>query len=635
MILEVALAAAMSLELNRAKTQLHQDGYPPPYFVSLSAIDVDSWEQRCEMGAPIFTGQYKQRMMLPDLRVGDYSLDNHPVNEPSGFQARGISYEDDEFAVRFALWRQLDAAYKNAAADFLRKQALRVARGKTEYDTDDFTREEPRSRPLERPASPWDTAALGALTVEAGRALRGEAGLLSADSSARLRRQWTRLRDTDGSAVDFGRDVAELDVEASARSADGTRLYVSRKFAATTPAGLPSAAEIRSASSDMIRDLHALEVASTTSPFSAPALLDPSVSAAVMLSVGLRLSGEEQRNPAGAQTFQGKLGKTVLPKGFTLSDDPTRAEFAGKPLAGHYDFDDQGIPARKVTLVEDGVLRGLLLSRYPVVGFSKSNGHGRAFAGYTPEGMPGSLFLESKTAYSTDKLLTLLRDECKRQGKPYGIWVRKLRGFSQQEGTGGHTSIRFTGGLVYLVEAKTGKLTLVRDLDLVGTPLALLNNIRAAGNDASAQDMVYGAPVSVVVPSLLLSEGELQRSESRPENAPILPPPVPEPAHQGRVPTIPVVPHVQVQRYIVRGAAQTLPRFVAEGVIDSREHLEGQDAFLDFKVEGATLPELGSRLRRLDADIERLAAGRPVDKKTLAPAMTAAAYKARYGSDWP
>jgi len=633
-ILHAALAAAMSLELGRAKTELKRDGYPPPYFVSLSAIDVDSWEQRCEMGAPVFTGQYKQRLMLPDVRVGDYTLDNHPVNEPSGFLARGVSYEDDEYALRYGLWRLLDSAYKSAAGDFLRKQALRVARGKTEYDTDDLTREQPRHREAEQPASPWDSAALGGLTVEAGRALRADPDLLSADSSARLRRQWTELRDTDGSVVDFGRDVAELDVEASARSTDGTRLYVSRRFAATTPAGLPSTVEMRDAAADMLRDLHALEVASTTSPFSAPTLLDPSASAAVVLSVGLRLSGEEQRNPAGAQTFQGKLGKPVLPKDFSLVDDPTRADFGGKPLAGHYDFDDQGVPAQPVTLVQNGVLRGLLLSRYPVVGFSHSNGHGRAFAGYAPEGMPGSLFLTSAKPYTQQKLLDMLRAECRRQGKPYGIWVRKLRGFSQQEGTGGHTSIRFTGGLVYLVDAATGRLTLVRDLDLVGTPLVLLNNIRAAGDDVTAQNLVYGAPVSMVVPSVLLSEGELQRAEGRPENAPILPPPHAQ-ASRGHVPTIPVVPHVQVQRYVVHDAAELPPRFVAEGVVASREHLEGKDLFLDFKVEGRTLAELGSDLRRLDEAVLRLAAGRAVEKNSLTPALPSSQYRARYGAGWP
>jgi predicted Zn-dependent protease len=80
-------------------------------------------------------------------------------------------------------------------------------------------------------------------------------------------------------------------------------------------------------------------------------------------------------------------------------------------------------------------------------------------------------------------------------------------------------------GLVYLVEAKTGKQTLVRDVDMVGTPLALMGNILSAGDDSRAHDMTAGVPVSVTTPSLLLYDVELQRAETKPEKSPILPPP--------------------------------------------------------------------------------------------------------------
>lgn len=629
------LDSALDKELKRSMAGLKEEGYPQAYFISLTGIDVDSWEERCQMGSPYFTGEYRQRLVTPDVRVGDYALDNHPVNNPTGYQASGASYEDD-FSLGYGLWRQLDAAYKAAAADYLRKQALRVSRGKTEYDTDDLTRESPRLRRADRPASGWDTAALHGLCAAAGRPLRLYPRLLTAGSSARLRRQWSRLRDSEGSAVDFERDVAEVELEASDLSADGTRLYAARRFVATTPQGLPGPNDVEAAAREMTEDLRALKLAQTTSPFSAPTLLDPSVAAAVVLSIGLRLSGEEDRNPAGAQTFRGKLGKAVLPKDFTLVDDPTQAEFAGKPLVGHYGFDDQGVPPERVTLIKRGVLKSLLLSRYPVVGMAKSNGHGRAFAGYAPEGLPGSLFLTSRKTYSEAELLEMLRAECRKRGKPYGIWVRKLRNFSQQQATTGHASIRFMGGLLYLVDAKTGARTLVRDLDLVGTPLALLGNVQAAGRDTQAHDMVYGVPVSVVVPSLLLADGELQRSEARPEKPPILTPPGETEAAPSRiVPTIPRTPHIQIQRYIVRGAGRLMPRFVIKGVSDSRQHLEGADAFLDFKVVGQSLPELGSNLRRLEAAIRRLADGAAVETRTLAPAMTAASYRARFGGDWP
>ena len=35
------------------------------------------------------------------------------------------------------------------------------------------------------------------------------------------------------------------------------------------------------------------------------------------------------------------------------------------PLSGHYSYDDEGQPARRVDLVRDGVLQNFLMSRLP------------------------------------------------------------------------------------------------------------------------------------------------------------------------------------------------------------------------------------------------------------------------------
>lgn len=520
------LERAVDLELRRSMSELQQEGYPRPYYLSLTISDSELEDWRCVMGAARANGRFTQRVITPDLRVGGFELDNHPLAPSSAFAGRSVSLEDDEFAVRYGLWRMLDSSYKSASADFLRKQALRVRRGKTEYDTDDMTREPARLRPLARPAPAWDGASLRGLCAAASGEFRARPGLLHTDVGVKMTRQWHRLRDSDGSRVDFGRDLAEVELEAVDISTDGLRLYASRRFVVPAPAPLPAAETLRAAAREMLADLSALKEAKSTSPFSAPALLDPSVAAAVTLAIGTRLTGEEERNPNGAQIFRDKLGKPVLPRDLTLIDDPTAAEYDGVPLAGAYDFDSQGVPAAKVTLVEDGLLKGLLLSRFPVLGSSRSNGHARSSPGVLPNAFPGSLFLRSRAPISQSRLLDALRAECQRRDKPYGIWVRQLRSWSQQQGTGSQGSIRVSG-MVYLVEAKTGKLTLVRDLDLVGTPLALMGNILKAGDDARPVSMMMGVPVSATVPSLLLSDAELQRAETKPEKSPILPPPLP------------------------------------------------------------------------------------------------------------
>jgi hypothetical protein len=396
----------------------------------------------------------------------------------------------------------------------------------------------------------------------------------------------------------------------------------------------------------MLEDLKSLMVAQTTSPFSAPAIIDPTIAAVVILTLGQSLSGEEQRNPAGAQIFRDKMGRAVLHHELSLEDDPTLESFGGLALAGRYEFDEQGLPAQKVVLIDKGVLQGFLLSRYPVIGFPRSNGHGRGLPGTLAQGFPGTLILRSSQGLSQERLLGLLREECHKRGKPYGLWGRKLRTFFQNQAASGHSSMRLMPGLLYLVEATTGRLTLVRDLDMVGTPLALVNNILKAGDDSRAHNLMARVPVSVVVPSLLLGDVELQRAQTKPEKAPILSPPSAPLRVRGArfVPTIPVVTHVQVQRYLLRGVPIPLPSVLIDKLKELerrpqigalRQRPSGRDLILEVMVAGRTLRELGESLYAVDSAVEALGPRGTVEKSVLSSAMTKSSYKALYGEGWP
>ncbi|MBI5630319.1 MAG: hypothetical protein HY921_05495 [Elusimicrobia bacterium] len=628
------LEAALDTELSRAMA-MQAEGYPKPYFASVTVTDQEMWWQRCAMGAPELEATVRQRLVTPDLRVGSPGLDNHPLGLPNIFIGGEFSMEDDSLALRHGLWRLFDGMYTGAVGDFLRKQALRVQRGPAEYDAGDLSQEPARQRLMDRPASSWSVPALSELCRRGSRIFRENSGLLSAQVKVRLDRQWSRLRSSEGGRVDSGRDVAEIELEAVALAEDGLRISASRQFAAVSPSALPSSAEIEGAARDILSDLSALKTAPSTSPFSAPALLDPSVAAGVVLAWGLRLSGEELRNPGGAQTFRGKLGSRILASEFSLEDDPTVPSFGGLALAGHYDYDDQGVPAQKVQLISRGTLKGFLTSRYSVKGFPRSNGHGRASPGYWVGGSPGTLIFSSAKPLSQEELLAELRRQCRLQGKPYGIWVRKLQAVVQNQESRGQVSIRLIPRLVYLVEAETGKMTMVRHLDLVGTPLALMNNALAAGGDARAENVSLNVPLSVISPSLLLADAEAQRSSARPETAPVLSPPPGDSRERGRrIPTIPRVPHVQVERYILKGWRREPPPLPFKEVAAVRALKQGPDMIIEVKVLGPSLPALGESLRRLEAALRSLA-GPSLEKETMAPAMTRSSYESLYGSGWP
>ncbi len=69
--------------------------------------------------------------------------------------------------------------------------------------------------------------------------------------------------------------------------------------------------------------------------------------------------------------------KKILPDFLTVTFDPTIKRIADVDLNGYYEYDDEGVKARPVVSVENGVLKNFLMSRSPIEGFDHSNGHGR------------------------------------------------------------------------------------------------------------------------------------------------------------------------------------------------------------------------------------------------------------------
>ena len=125
----------------------------------------------------------------------------------------------------------------------------------------------------------------------------------------------------------------------------------------------------------------------------------------------------------------------------------------------------------------------------------------------------------------------MLLEECKKQNKPYGLLIYRIRSGDTFTGRGHYQAFRGTPEEVFLVDAKTGTETLVRGVELVGTPLITINKILATGNEYQAVNAYCGAesgtiPVSTVAPYAFVKEVELQRVREDKQRPPILPPPL-------------------------------------------------------------------------------------------------------------
>jgi TldD protein len=304
---------------------------------------------------------------------------------------------------------------------------------------------------------------------------------------------------------------------------------------------------------ELATELRALREAPLIDPYTGPAILmEEAAGVFFHETIGHRLEGERQNDEKEGRTFKGQVGRRVLPEFLSVIDDPTvrtgggmqaPAQGGGPAVArtpvslnGWYTFDDEGVSARKVTLIEHGVLRDYLKSRTPITGSLRSNGHGRAEGTADPMGRMANLFLRSTKKVPVSRLKEMLLEEVRRQGKPFGLIIRDITGGSTNTSNFGYQAFKGQPRLVYRVDAKTGAETLVRGVEMVGTPLTTVSRIVATSDTEGVFNGFCGAesgfvPVSTVAPAVLMSEIELQRTQKAAERPPLLPPPWSDTGH--------------------------------------------------------------------------------------------------------
>ena len=219
----------------------------------------------------------------------------------------------------------------------------------------------------------------------------------------------------------------------------------------------------------------------------------------------------------------------MLPEFLSVYSDPTARKYGTTELAGFYKFDDEGVRARKVTVVENGILKNFLMSRLPVDGFPESNGHGRRNITRPVAGRQSNLLVVASQTVTPEELKKRLIEEVGKRKLPYGLYFEDIEGGFTAVGRAVPNFFEVIATMVYRVYPD-GREELVRGVDLIGTALSTFNKILAADNQSAAFNGICGAesgvvPVSAGGPGLLFSEIEVQKKAKSQELSPILGPP--------------------------------------------------------------------------------------------------------------
>lgn len=544
------------------------------------------------------SGGTRERVFLPQIRLGSPAFDNYHGGTGGGFRpgnkillpfdydagdrrfSAAVSDSLPSPAVRQIIWEAVSDAYKASVDQLERLRADERVNAARDDRTPDFSAVPATTAPdaavatasidadmygpsdprdPERPATGTEGLALREMAANSAHdsifaakvklysaVFSPAKGFTAASASIDHTVQRKYFVDTEGTLRTQDRSGCRLMVSATIRTADGMDLPLNNSYFAFTPEGLPSDDEVLADTEKLAATLLRMADSPIVAPFTGPAILSGEAAGVFFHEIfGHRVEGQRMKSDADGQTFKKMVGCSVLPRHFSVIDDPTLSTFGDADLFGHYLFDDQGVAAERVDIVRDGVLRDFLMTRVPIDAtpagregqsggandqFSHSNGHARASESLDPVSRQSNLIISTSEPLTDTKLRKELIRAAKAQKCEFGLYFKQVTGGFTQTGRYSPNSFNVTPLEVYKIYVDGRPDELVRGVDLIGTPLSMFDNIVLAGGEYGIFTGFCGAesgyvPVTAVSPAILVRKVEVQRKAKNSATPPVLPTP--------------------------------------------------------------------------------------------------------------
>lgn len=549
---------AMAAELTRS-LRLSIAG-ETPYYIEYQIEDGVNFGCQATLGGLLGSAVTPYRVPRVVVRVGSYEFDN--TNSVYTGQIRGPRYDSGRWPLEFNrqqiqqdLWLATDRAYKAAVQEItLKKSALQNITLSEKLN--DFAKQAPLVRLLPVAKSntdekKWTAVArrLSALFAAFPKVLDSRVEI--EDSASNF-----YFANTEGTRVRVPETICAVRVRAEGFAADGAPIRNHRYFHAFRLDALPSEEAMRAEITAMAQNLTALADAPVGEVYTGPVLFE-SLAAGQMFTQVFGQQLQATRDPVSVpgrpvnlppSELESRLNARVLPEFIDVIDDPN-ASWKGRALFGNMAVDYEGVAPEKLTLVEKGVLKTLLYTRQPVRGHEGSNGRGRMPGHFgAAASVPSNLLVQCREGVPRAELKKKLLELVQQRRRPYGILVRRMdypsgadmvelrRLANTIQGSG--SSRPLSSPLEVYRVYPDGREEAIRGVRFRGLNVRSLRDIVAVGDDSEPLEFMFNAAplalmgaggyvvgTSVVCPSLLLDEVDMERPQEERPRPPVVPPP--------------------------------------------------------------------------------------------------------------
>ena len=528
---------AMNDEMQRSIARLEMEKLGKPYFIALTTRERTKLNISASFGSIKQSSISSSRGLKADLRLGSADFDNTHFLGGTFLPINGrLTLGDNYDALRNNMWLICDAAYKRALDTISKKKAYKE-RKLIKEEIPDLSPATVQTNISEINEIDINIIKWEKIVRDLSAVFRNFPAIQKSAVSLSGSHSYYYFVDSEGRKILKPVHNFSLVMSASSQAEDGIKLGDKRRIIRNSSTEFPSYAELEKQATAFAENMSDLVKAEAWEGiYLGPVLLEGQAAAEFFNQLLARnissprafwseYDSSKQAYQPGAITE--RLGLRVLSPIFNVIDDPSVKTFQNIPLIGQFDIDDEGISAEKVDLIDKGILKNLLMSRSPTKKRTKSNGHGRSDWRRNCDGRIGNLFINPTQTATPEQMQKEFLAKAKEYGQDYGIIIRRISRHAGSEKLGKPI-------LAYKVDLKTGDEKLVRHVRFNDVTLRSLRDIIMAGDQQHVYNIFqsgpatwsYGKiPVSIIYPSVLVSEMELERSEKKPDSLPYIPHP--------------------------------------------------------------------------------------------------------------